>query len=94
MMVLAISKKSAAHIARRDPHDRILSGIVGGGPAEELNADGPLFQRIELLVERSLHNVKQELCTAAAALECFTLHNEAKVFSQGNSIFVGANSYP
>jgi len=75
-----------ANIAGSDPDDGIVAGIVCGLSSEELGAERPLLQFIEVPVQRAFHNELKELLAAFAAVERWALDYLFDLRSNGGRV--------
>jgi hypothetical protein len=64
-----VLQQPPAHVAGRDPYDRIFARIVRRRPLKELDSDHPLFQLIDRALESPLDNMAEKLLAAMAAAE-------------------------
>ncbi|MBL0155845.1 MAG: hypothetical protein IPP47_01860 [Bryobacterales bacterium] len=63
-----------------DAHNGVLPGVVGSVTAEDLDANGPLFQTVEPAAERVLYQVGEECPSALAAGEFGAVQDAAQLF--------------
>jgi hypothetical protein len=70
----------------------ILTRVVGGRAAKELNADETFLEQLEVTGQGLLHNVFEKLPAAVAPFECRTLDYVSQVSAKrGNILFRFSN---
>jgi hypothetical protein len=86
-------KKPPPHVAGSYAYDSVFAGVVCRGSAEQLNSDRAFFQGVQILAQRPLHNILQELRASAAALERLTFNNLFQVCPQGDPILLRPDDF-
>src|SRR5580700_3641744 len=78
-----VLQQTLAHVAGRDPDDRIFTCIVGGCSAEQLHSDYPLFETLQMPFNCLFHHMAEKLRAAMTSLEGGPFCNFREVFPDG-----------
>jgi hypothetical protein len=61
-----IDAEALANLAGLDADGGVLAGVIGSGPAEDIDSDSAFLERIAAAGQSVFHNVAEEFLAAAA----------------------------
>jgi hypothetical protein len=84
-------EQAFADVTRRDPDNRVIPGVIGGGSSKQLNADHPFFETFKASGDSLFDDIFQELSAAMAASKGRSLNYFFQVSLEESEIFLAFN---